>query len=363
MKKKNMEKKKRQHVRTRDWDKHHEFSYTHDLVKHRRAMAKLPESAAGLNPLPANFEPNGMVISHSKKWAFVRLDNQERLCLIDERLKERESTLLAPGDAVLVEFEEADAIVRGVAPRRTKLSRPAGPRGNPPEQVFAANIDALIIVASVAQPRFKDGLVDRFLIAANIGGVEPILCINKMDLAEEEPPQIQAYRNLGIRVFPTSCATGMGIDALREAIRGLRCVLSGHSGVGKSSLLNALDPNLEVLTDEVSPATEKGRHTTSTARLYHLKDNVWIIDTPGIRALGLLGVSAEELACYFPEMAEAAAGCHYYNCTHTHEPKCAVRTALESGQIAQARYDSYIRIRASMTSEDGLTPGRFGTRR
>lgn len=359
VKKKRVEKKKRKRVRTRDWESKHEYSFTHDRVKHRRALVKLPETPPDLSSVPATFEPNGTVISHSKKWAFVRLEDGERLCLVDERLKEQDATLLAPGDQVLVEFEEEDALVRGVAPRRTKLSRPGGEEDRLAEQVFAANVDALIIVASAAQPPFRPGLVDRFLIAAEIGGVEPILCINKMDLVDEEPEETRIYRDLALRLFATSCKTGEGIEALREALRHKVSVLSGHSGTGKSSLLRAMDPNLKVYTKEISAATERGRHATSASRLYELAGDIAIIDTPGIRALGLWDVSATEVGYYFPEIAAAGAGCRFRNCTHTHEPRCAVREAVASGSLPQPRYDSYLRIRASLESDSGTTPGRL----
>jgi len=359
MKKKRLEKKKRKDVRERDWERKHEYSFTHDLVKHRRASVRLPESKAELKPLPTDFEPNAVVISHAKKWALVQIGGQERLCLIDERLKEQDSTLLAPGDAVLVEFEENDAFVRGVAPRRTRLSRPANVHERVAEQVFAANIDILIVVASVARPPFRVGVVDRYLIAAEVGGVEPILCINKMDLAEREPEEAALYRDLGVRIFLTSCVTGAGLPALREALTGKLSVLSGHSGVGKSSLLNAMDPNLKVHTKEISESSDRGRHATTSSRLYTLSGDIRIIDTPGIRALGLWRVTAQELAYYFPEVAEASAACHFRDCTHIHEPRCAVREAVEAGRIPRLRYASYTRIRASLESDTGVTPGRM----
>jgi len=360
VKKKRLEKKHRKSVRNRNWeDKNkHDFAFTHDLVKHRRAVVKLPETPPNLNPLPSNFEPNATVIAHSKKWAFVQLAGKEQLCLIDERLKEERSTLLAPGDAVLVEFEARDAIVRGVAPRRTKLSRPAGEHGRLAEQVVAANADLLVVVAATVRPPFRLGLVDRFLIAAEVGGVEPILCVNKMDLVEEEPEAVRLYRSLDLRVFLTSCETGDGIGALRDALRGKVSVLAGHSGVGKSSLLNAMDPHLIVHTREVSQATHRGRHATTAAHLYELSGDIRIIDTPGIRALGLWGVSAAEVAHYFPDLAQMAAACRFRNCTHVHEPHCAVLEAVAQGSLSRLRYDSYRRIRASLESETGMTPGR-----
>ena len=357
MKKKRLEKKKRKRVRTKDWEDKHEYAFTHDLVKHRRASVKLSETAADSNPLPKDFEPNAVVISHTKKFAFVELDGEEKLCIIDERLKEDEATLLAPGDHVLVEFEDADAIVRGVGPRRTKLSRPSGEESRLDEQVLAANADVLIVVAAAARPPFREGLVDRYLIAAERGGVEPLLCVNKMDLVESEPATIGQYRELGVRVINASCETGAGIPEMREALSGKISVLAGHSGVGKSSLLNALVPELTLQTQEVTRG-ERGRHTTTSARLYMLPNKIRIIDTPGIRALGLWGVTPEEVAYYFPEIGERALGCKYRNCTHIHEPQCGVRDAFEAGDLSPARYASYLRIRASLENDRGVTPGR-----
>lgn len=359
MKKKRMEKKRRRQVREKQWEKHHEFAFSHDRARHRHAEVKLSESAIEANPLPMEFTPNATVIAHAKKWAFVQFEEEgERLCIIDERLQERDATLLAPGDHVLVEFEDEDAIVRGVAPRRTRLSRPGGPHARLKEQVIAANIDLLIIVTAAMQPPFRPGLVDRYLIAAQVCNVEPILCINKMDLAEGEPEALSIYRDLGLKIVLTSCVTGQGIDEFRRMLSEKISVLSGHSGVGKSSLLNALDPDLKVYTTDVSEATQRGRHATTAARLYALECDIRIIDTPGIRALGLWDVSPEELAFYFPELAEAVQGCKFRNCTHTHEPVCAVREAVAEGRIQEGRYQSYLRIRASLESGDNLTPGR-----
>jgi ribosome biogenesis GTPase / thiamine phosphate phosphatase len=358
MKKKRMEKKRRRQVRERQWDTQHEFAFSHDRARHRHAEVKLSESAIDAHPLPAEFTPNAMVIAHAKKWAFVQLEAGERLCIIDEGLQERDATLLAPGDRVLVEFEGEDAIVRGVSPRRTRLSRPGGPHARLKEQVIAANIDLLIIVTAAMQPPFRPGLVDRYLIAAQVCGVAPVLCVNKMDLVASEPEALSLYRELGIDIVLASCVTGQGLEDLRRILSGKISVLSGHSGVGKSSLLNALDPELRVYTTEVSESTRRGRHATTAARLYALEGGIRIIDTPGIRALGLWGVSPEELAFYFPELAEAVPGCKFRNCTHTHEPACAVREAVASGTIQEGRYQSYLRIRASLESKNNLTPGR-----
>jgi len=356
MKKKKLEKKKRTTVRERDWEKHGDTAFSRDLVKHRRALAKLPESVVEQQPLEPDFEPNALVIAHSKKWGFVQQGDAELLCRIDERLDGGGATVIAPGDRVFIEDDGGTPYIRGVAPRRSKLSRPAASNGDAAEQVLAANVDLMIVVAAAADPPFRPGLVDRYLIAAQTGGIAPILCVNKMDLVEQEPEELELYRALGVSVYPVSCKDDVGLDALRNAIRGKLSVLSGHSGVGKSSLVNALDPGLRLHTQPISGRTGKGQHTTTSGRLYELADDTLIIDTPGIRALGLWGVSPEEVAYYFPDIAECALGCKFRNCTHTHEPDCAVRAAAEAGTLNPARVASYLRIRTSI--ESGTTPGR-----
>ena len=273
------------------------------------------------------------------------------LCRIDERLREEEESLLAPGDRVQVRFTEDGGLVIAVAPRKTMLMRLGGPHSRIKRQVLAANIDELVIVASVQKPQFSPGLVDRFLIAAQQGGVEPVLCFNKIDLEAPSEEFLSLYKELGIPVYCTSCETGEGIDALEEYLAGKLCVFSGHSGVGKSSILNVMDPELQLVTREVSEATRKGRHTTTAGALYRLHRDIRVIDTPGIRALGLWGLSAEEVSLYFPEIAEQSLQCKFRDCTHIHEKDCAVQEAVEEGRIARARYESYRRIREGIEAQ------------
>jgi len=366
MKKKHLDKKKRGLVREKDWERRGDTAFSHDLVRHRRALGKLTEAAvaAGRDALPAEFAPNAVLISHAKKWAFVQFledlpgRERERVCLIDERLHEGEESLLAAGDRVWVEFEEEDAFIRGVAPRHGVLGRPAGAHDRLKRQVLAANVDQLVIVAAAAQPRFRPGLVDRYLITAETGGVRPLLVLNKTDLAEGDPEELAIYLDLGVPVVRASCMTGAGLDTLRGMLAGKTSAFSGHSGVGKTSLLNTLDPDLELHTLDVSRVTEKGRHATTLARLFEIGGGVRVIDTPGIRHLGLWDVSPAEVAFYFPELAGEAPGCKFRNCTHVHEPDCAVRRAVDDGRIPAQRYASYTRIRASLESETGTTPGR-----
>lgn len=302
------------------------------------------EPATGTEP-PTK-DPNARVVSPYGKLAYVQMENREILCRVDPKLIVGKSSILAPGDEIVVEYANDEPVVRSVGPRRSRLSRPVGKGGR--EQVIAANVDVLVAVASAAQPAFKHGLVDRYLVAAGVGDVEPVLCVNKMDLVDAEPPEVSTYRELGLGVFNTSCKTEVGLEKLRRFLEGKTSVLAGHSGVGKSSILNAFNPDFAIATREVSQAGQKGRHATATARMYQLGAGTRIIDTPGVRRLGLWGISPEELAFYFPEMDALAGECRFRNCTHTHEPDCAVRDALETGAIPRLRYESYLRIRSSL---------------
>jgi ribosome biogenesis GTPase len=334
-------------VRKRKWD-----ANDWDTAS-REGRSKRADSAPEQTRTPEDYftdcEANGVVVSPYGVLAFAMHGNTECLCRVDEALVDGKSSVLAPGDHVLIEQDERGPVVRAVRPRSNKLSRPA--IGRDREQVFAANIDCAVIVASVVRPAFNPGLIDRYLIAAQAGGVEPIVCINKIDLANEDPKGAVVYREIGLQVLGTSCETRQGLDALRELLSSKCSVLVGHSGVGKSSLVNALDPDLTIHTQEISDSTNKGRHTTSASRLYELAGNIRIIDTPGVKQLGLWGVTPAELNYYFHELAEASVACKFRDCTHTHEPKCGVRDAIESGTIAKARYDSYLRIRTSLTEE------------
>lgn len=338
-------------VRTRDWSdkKTHDHAFTHDRARHRKA-AGAPPTLLPLPVIPDSATPNGLVISHSGKWAFVQIGDTEHLCLIDDAMRCNRASLLCPGDEVFVSLSGEHPLVQGVAQRRTKLSRLAPVHSSLEEQVVAANVDLLVVVASASRPAFKPGVIDRFLVNAQIGGVTPVAVINKMDLVDAEPEAIAMYRGLGLPIVGTSCTTGQGLDELRSLLQGKLSVVAGHSGVGKSSLLNALDPELTIATQEVSKTTDKGRHTTTASRLYRLRDEIRIIDTPGARNLGIWGISTEEVSYYFPELAEYAVGCKFRDCTHIHEPECAVLEAVESGKITKLRYSSYRRIRDSIST-------------
>ena len=342
--------KQRKRVRERSWDETDEDTVTREprRVRGRDSGVGAPVDAEERDPdgLFSDIDPNAIVLSPYGMLAFVDFEGTERLCRVDEGLVEGKSAILATGDRVLVESQGDDLVVTAVAPRTTKLSRPAVGHGG--EQVLAANVDVLVVVAAAAKPAFKPGLVDRYIVAGEVGGTSTILCINKMDLVDAEPADAAIYRDAGVPVVNTSCVTGVGIDLLRDQLEGRLGILAGHSGVGKSSLINTMDPAHEIATQEISSSTSKGRHTTSSSKLYHLEGGVRIIDTPGARQLGLWNVSLDELDFYFAEFARFAVDCRFRDCTHVHEPGCAVRNAVESSEIPPSRYASYRRIRESL---------------
>jgi ribosome biogenesis GTPase len=204
-------------------------------------------------------------------------------------------------------------------------------------------MDALLIVASACQPPLHHGLIDRFLIAAERGELEPVLAINKIDLAEPDETVLGDYRALEVRILPVSAVTGEGVDGLRAALASRSSVLAGASGVGKSTLVNALVPGAEASTGRVRTKDERGRHTTTAAAVYDLPGGGMLVDTPGIRELGV-HLDAAELPWFFPEFEEHARRCRFNDCTHTHEPGCAVREAVERGELNPRRFEGYLRI-------------------
>jgi ribosome biogenesis GTPase len=263
-----------------------------------------------------------------------------------QRVRCRSAGDAAIGDRVL--FSPDRRRIEEVLPRRTALSR-TDP-GNPHlERVIAANIDVVVNVVSLKSPPLRPGLIDRYLIATARSGAQPLICVNKIDLLAnvDELEPLGPYQGSGIPVILCSAAAGEGITQLLEALAGKLCVFAGHSGVGKSSLLNALDPQLDLVAGEVSEGNDKGRHTTTSSALYHLPGGAIVIDTPGVREFGLWNVTAPEVRLYYQEFA--AHSCAFSDCSHSHEPGCGVKTAVDSGQIAAARYQGYLRILASIT--------------
>ena len=213
--------------------------------------------------------------------------------------------------------------------------------------VIAANVDMAFAVVSLYFPEIKLPFLDRMLVTCEVYGIPVTIVLNKVDLYREEAPRavadfIDIYTNAGYRVVCTSARTGEGVDELRSLTCGNVCLFSGESGVGKSSLIKALDPSLDPKIGRISDVHLQGKHTTSLYEMYRLRTGGWVIDTPGLRGFGLVNLEKEEISRYFPEMLKISENCRFTPCTHTHEPGCAVKEAVEDGRISPERYSSYL---------------------
>ncbi|MFP4028346.1 MAG: ribosome small subunit-dependent GTPase A [Candidatus Brocadiia bacterium] len=284
------------------------------------------------------------------------VDTQEGLyeCAARGRLKEsdiEERSPLVVGDRVRIEKTgQNEGVVLERFDRETRLCRthPSDPRTR---HVIIANVDQLLIVSSVREPDLSVGIIDRYVIAALYGDLTPLICINKIDLAENSSEYlniVQIYRDLDYEVVCTSAETGEGIEQLKDLFRDKSTVLAGHSGVGKSSLINKIQPGLNLKT---APIGWKGTHCTSSIRLIKLDIGGYVADTPGVRELDPWDIEKYEVQQFYPEIWERAPGCRMPDCSHVHEPDCAVQKAVEEGEIPQLRYDSYLGILESIERE------------
>ena len=276
---------------------------------------------------------------------------EPRLCRIRGNLFEESSYInkIAVGDEVEVDLtaaEDAGWILR-MFPRRTKLSR--RPSVGYPEQVLVSNADILLMVASMRTPPFRGGLVDRLLVAASCGGLEPVLILSKADLAtsDEISPIENLYSSLGYTILVTSIPESRGLESLRDLLQNRTTVLSGHSGVGKSSLIKALFPDWEIRIGRISNKSGKGRHTTRMAEMFRIPIGGFIVDTPGIRELEPL-VTPNELDSHFVEFVPYLGQCKFKGCTHIHEPQCLIKDAVASNKITEQRYKSYCMLFESL---------------
>ena len=295
-----------------------------------------------------------VVIEVSSGQCRVDIEGRELLCRLRGSLTAEETgmtNVVAVGDRVIVEADGAgQGVIAEVLPRRSALARPDVFYSHL-KQVIAANVDQLLIVGSWRAPELWLELIDRYLIAAERNGLEPIICVNKIDLAEDASACRAAmvpHLALGYHVVFASAVTGAGVDELRDALKGRTSVVAGMSGVGKSSLLNAIQQGLNLATGAISSFDNQGRHTTTQVTMRRLAFGGYVVDTPGIREFGIAGLRRRELRDYFPDFAQMAGQCRFPDCSHLREPGCAVREAVRRGEVAQTRFHSYAKIYESL---------------
>ncbi|MBD3408814.1 MAG: ribosome small subunit-dependent GTPase A [Ignavibacteriales bacterium] len=267
--------------------------------------------------------------------------------------------IVVVGDRARYSLTGGDAAAEEILERRNWLSRKAPKRrgarakGERMEQVIAANLDRLLVVVSMRTPDFNNRALDRFLVAGESAGVPTAVALNKIDLDEsgEHENWARLYRDVGYEVYPTSAATGEGVGDVREELLGKTTLVWGASGVGKTSLLNAAFPDLALPVSEVSEATSKGKHTTVVAKMHEPTPGAFVVDTPGVREIEPYGVEEGDLRHYFPEFEPFNNECRYARCTHSHEPGCAAEAAVEAGEISVERFESYLRMLATIEDE------------
>ncbi|MBI5267253.1 MAG: ribosome small subunit-dependent GTPase A [candidate division Zixibacteria bacterium] len=296
----------------------------------------------------------GIVVASRGKSFDVRSD-EHRVYRCDVRQKvkvaaTRETPVAVGDDVLFTPADDGSGAIDKVLPRRTSFYRPAkgGETGN--KQIIVTNLDQLAVIASVKSPPLKTGLIDRFIIAARVGQMKPVIVINKIDLEERNIAQAVAdiYTSAGFEIHLTSAETGEGIDRLSAALNHHRTLFAGHSGAGKSTILNALIPGLNLKTKEVSDYSNRGKHTTTSIELFELPSGGFVADSPGLKVMGLWEVPADAIADYYPEFERYSGDCRFQPCSHRHEPDCAVKAAVQRGEISDFRYENFVAIADSL---------------
>lgn len=290
------------------------------------------------------------VVRATGSWYDVLHDGETERCRIRGRLRlkgVRSTNPVVVGDEVACEADEGgDYVIADILPRRNYVIRRASNLSKE-SHIIAANVDQALLMASLRSPETPTEFVDRFLVTCEAYKVPVTILLSKLDLQDAEAvAEFRAvYEGAGYRVLEVSVREGRGVEEVRELLAGRTTLVSGNSGVGKSTLIQAIDPSLDIRTGEISESHHKGRHTTTFSTMYPLAGGGAVIDTPGIKGFGLIDIDEAELWHYFPEMMRVAPACRFYNCTHTHEPGCAVTEAVKAGEIAWPRYESYLKIR------------------
>lgn len=322
-----------------------------ELTRKRTVIGQEADAEAGgfavQRDIDANTTLRGRVLVVHGLSSTVQADDGRHFKCATRRLLKNLSTdlrhVVVAGDVVYFRVETTgESLIERIEPRQHILSRTSKGR----QHILVANVDQLIIVSSAAEPHLKPNLIDRFLVEAERMQIEPIICINKIDLVDPADlmPITGVYGQMGYRVLLVSAATGLGIEPLRRMVAGKETVVAGQSGVGKSSILNSIEPELALRIGEVSVENQKGKHTTTVARLIPLKMGGFVVDTPGIRQFQLWDIVPEEVGGYYRDIRPFVSLCRFPDCTHTHEADCAVKDAVADGKLDARRYESYCHL-------------------
>lgn len=294
----------------------------------------------------------GIVLKSTGRWYNVLLESKQ---IIQASIKGKlrieglkTTNPVAAGDEVEIEQEGSDLTIKSILPRKNYIVRKATNLSKQ-MQIIASNVDRAYLLVTLKSPVTQIAFIDRFLVAAESFRIPTTLLFNKVDLFGSKERNLlkeltEIYSKIGYPCHPISAENQENIDFLRTEIQGKQVMISGNSGVGKTTLVNALDPTLNLRTGEISTAHEQGKHTTTFAEMHALQSGGFIIDTPGIRAFGLVDLDKEHYKDYFPEMRELIGECRFHNCKHLNEPHCAIKKAVESGEIAESRYQSYVQL-------------------
>lgn len=296
----------------------------------------------------------GLVIKSTGSWYQVRtMDGTVVDCRIKGKFRTKDiktTNPVAVGDHVEIEMESAQdtAVITKLEERKNYIIRKSVNLSKQ-AQIIAANLDQALLVVTLASPRTSLGFIDRFLVTAEAYDIPAALIFNKLDLFSEEGLEILAayediYTGIGYPCYNVSALEGINLDQVRSLLHDKVTLFSGHSGVGKSTLINQLIPGIELKTGEISEWSDKGQHTTTFAEMHILPEGGYLVDTPGIRELGIIDIEQQELGHFFPEIRERMNSCRFNNCRHINEPGCAVLSAVEDGEIEPSRYDSYLSI-------------------
>lgn len=294
----------------------------------------------------------GRVFKSTGSWYTVFAEGKFYECRLRGKLRlddEKVTNPVAVGDWVNIKPEnDTEAVIKDVLPRQNYIIRKST-RKKKHSHRLAANLDQAVLVITLAFPRTSLGFIDRFLVSCESFRIPAALVFNKADLLDEAGLEYYEalkfdYQELGYKVLLVSAEENVGMEELKIVLEGKTSLFAGHSGVGKSTVLNLISPHIDQRIGEVSESVQKGVHTTTFAEMFEAWKGTFVIDTPGIKELGLWDIGNEELSHYFPEMREYIGECKFHNCTHTHEPGCAFRKAMDSGKIAPSRYESYLSI-------------------